>query len=118
MCLTNVIWCLTNVIWCLYILNIAIYYNMILYTITPVLGALRNYVKYKDFKYLIFIKTPISYFFIHKLLMLIKCNNIILYTLILERWFFLFYKTCISIKNDDYNIKRDKYIRKYNLIYK
>jgi hypothetical protein len=90
---------------------------MILYTVTPLLGALRNYVKYKQFKPYIFIKTPISYFIIHKLLNLIRCNNIILYTLILERWFFLFYKTCLSIKNDDYNVKRDKYIKKYNFEY-
>ena len=67
---------------------------MILYTLTPLLGALRNYVKYKQFKTMIFIKTPITYFIIHKLLEIIKCNNIILYTLILERWYFLLYKTC------------------------
>lgn len=91
-------------------------YKMLLYTLTPLLGALRNYVKYKQFKLYIFIKTPVTYFIIHKFLKFIKFQNII-YTLILERWFFLFYKTCLSIKNDDYNIKRNKYIKKYNLNY-
>ena len=81
---------------------------MILYTLTPLLGALRNYVKYKQFKTTIFIKTPITYFIIHKLLEICKCNNIILYTLILERWYFLLYKTFLSIINDDYNIKKKK----------
>lgn len=94
-----------------------IYYKMILYTLTPLLGALRNYVKYKQFRLHIFIKTPITYFIIHKFLKFIKLQNIILYTLILERWFFLFYKTFLSIKNDDYNTKRNKYIKKYNLNY-
>ena len=90
---------------------------MIIYMITPLLGALRNYVKYKQFKLMIFIKTPITYFIIHKLLEIIKCRNIILYTLILERWYFLLYKTVVSLINDDYNIKKHKYIIKYNLKY-
>ena len=90
---------------------------MLLYTLTPLLGTLRNYVKYKQFKLCVFIKTPITYFIIHNFLKLIQFQNRILYTLILERWFFLFYKTCLSIKNDDYNTKRDKYIKKYNLNY-
>ena len=92
-------------------------YKMLLYTLTPLLGALRNYVKYKQFKLYIFIKTPVTYFVIHNILKLIQLQNKILYTLILERWFFLFYKTYLSIKNDDYNTKRDKYIKKYNLNY-
>jgi hypothetical protein len=90
---------------------------MILYTLTPLLGALRNYVKYKQFRTVIFIKTPITYFIIHKLLKMMKLNNIILYTLIFERWYFLLYKTFLSILNDDYNTKKEKYIKKYNLKY-
>jgi len=90
---------------------------MILYTLTPLLGALRNYVKYKQFKTVIFIKTPITYFIIHKLLKMMKWNNIILYTLIFERWYFLLYKTFLSILNNDYNTKKEKYIKKYNLKY-
>ena len=31
--------------------------------VTPLLGSLRNHVKYKNFKPLIFIRTPIIYFF-------------------------------------------------------
>ena len=90
---------------------------MILYLFTPILGALKNYVKYKQFKIEIFIRTPITYFLIHKILQLIKYENIILYTLILERWYFLFYKTLLSYINDDYNVKKQKYIIKYNLKY-
>ncbi len=90
---------------------------MILYILTPLLGALRNYVKYKQFRIIIFIKTPITYFIIHKLLKIMKWNNIILYTLIFERWYFLLHKTFLSILNDDYNTKKEKYIKKYNLKY-
>lgn len=90
---------------------------MILYLFTPMLGALRNYVKYKQFKVSIFIRTPITYFLIHKILEIMKYKNIILYTLILERWYFLLYKTLISYINDDYNIKKQKYIIKYDMKY-
>ncbi len=35
---------------------------MILYAITPVLGSLKNYIKYKRLDPLTFIRTPIVYF--------------------------------------------------------
>lgn len=87
---------------------------ILLYFITPFLGSLRNYIKYKQLNFLLFIRTPITYFFINALF---KCNNV-WQTLIYERWFFFIYKTCISIYNDDYNNKKDKYIKKYGLKYK
>lgn len=90
---------------------------MIIFFITPILGAIRNYSKYKQFKLTLFIRTPITYFLIYNLLKIYYQKNIILYTLILERWYFLIYKTLISIFNDDYNIKKNKYIKKYNLKY-
>lgn len=90
---------------------------MYLYLFTPILGALRNYVKYKKFKLEIFFRTPITYFIIHKILQIYKSNNVILYTLIFERWYFLLYKTLLSIINDDYHSKKQKYIKKYNLKY-
>lgn len=87
---------------------------ILLYFITPLLGSLRNYVKYKKLNFLLFIRTPITYFFLSNLF---RCNNV-WQTLIYERWFFFIYKTWISIYNDDYNTKRDKYIKKYGLKYK
>jgi len=90
---------------------------MIIFFITPILGAIRNYSKYKQFKLTLFIRTPITYFLIYNLLKIYYQKNMILYTLILERWYFLIYKTLISIFNDDYNIKKNKYIKKYNLKY-
>lgn len=97
---------------------------LILYSLTPILGALRNYVKYKKFNIKLFIRTPVTYYFIHILLInfnklnyVFKNNNIILYTLIYERWFFLIYKTILSYINNDYYFKREKYIKKYGLQY-
>lgn len=34
-----------------------------------------------------------------------------------ERWFFFIYKSFLSIYNDDYNKKKNKYIKKYGLKY-
>ena len=81
--------------------------------ITPLLGAFRNYVKYKQFKSLIFIRTPVLYFFI---LIIFQTKNI-WKILILERWFMLIYKSIISIIKNDYHKKKEKYIKKYNLKY-
>ena len=36
--------------------------NILIFLITPFLGCLRNYVKYKQFKFLLFIRTPITHF--------------------------------------------------------
>jgi hypothetical protein len=86
---------------------------LLLYLITPLLGTLKNYVKYKQLKPLLFIRTPITYFMIH---LFLRQNNpwkIITF----ERWLFFIYKSFLSIYNDDYNIKKQKYIKKYNLKY-
>jgi hypothetical protein len=84
-----------------------------LYLVTPLLGCLRNYVKYKQLKLLLFIRTPLTYYLIN---LLFQCNTI-WQTLMYERWFFFLYKTYISLYNDDYNQKKDKYIKKYGLKY-
>lgn len=86
---------------------------ILLYLITPLLGTLRNYVKYKQIKLLLFIRTPITYLLIN---LIFQCNSI-WKTLIYERWYFFIYKTFLSIYNDDYNKKKDKYIEKYGLKY-
>ena len=71
---------------------------MLLYLITPSIGLLRNYVKYKQIKYLLFIRTPIFYFLLHVLLQTQNTWKI----LIIERWILLVYKTFVSIYNNDY----------------
>ena len=84
-----------------------------LYFITPCLGCLRNYIKYKQLKFLMFIRTPLTYLFIN---LLFQCNNV-WKTLMYERWFFFIYKSLLSLYNDDYNRKKRKYMKKYNLKY-
>lgn len=84
-----------------------------LYLITPLLGTLRNYIKYKRIKLLMFLRTPITYFMIN----LIFQNQNIWKTLMFERWFFFIYKSLLSLYNDDYNVKKQKYIKKYGLKY-
>jgi acetate kinase len=84
-----------------------------LYLITPLLGTLRNYIKYKRIKILLFLRTPITYFMIN----LIFQNQNIWKTLMFERWFFFIYKSLLSLYNDDYNVKKQKYIKKYGLKY-
>lgn len=86
---------------------------LILYLITPLLGTLRNYVKYKQLSIYMFLRTPISYIFIRYITNTSNIWKILIY----ERWYFFIYKTLLSIYNDDYNSKKEKYIKKYNLNY-
>ena len=86
---------------------------LLLYLTTPILGCIRNYVKYKQFKYFLFIRTPFTYFILTLLFYKDNPWKIIM----LERWFFFIYKICLSLYNDDYNKKKDKYIKKYGLKY-
>jgi hypothetical protein len=81
--------------------------------ITPILGSLRNFVKYKNFKPLIFIRTPVLYFF---LFLIFQTNNI-WKIIVLERWFMFVFKTLKSVYRRDYIIKKEKYIMKYNMKY-
>ena len=75
-----------------------------LYLITPILGSFRNYIKYKKLKFLLFIRTPVTYFIIN---LLFQCNNV-WKTLIYERWFFFIYKSILSLYNNDYIKKKRK----------
>ena len=86
---------------------------ILLYLITPLLGTLRNYIKYKRLKILLFLRTPVTYFMINLLFQ----NQNIWKTLMFERWFFFIYKSLLSLYNDDYNVKKTKYIKKYGLKY-
>lgn len=84
-----------------------------IYLITPFLGCLRNYVKYKQLDFFMFIRTPIIYF----LLTLIFGHDNVWKTLVYERWLLFMYKTCLSLYRNDYINKKDKYIKKYGLKY-
>lgn len=86
---------------------------IILYMITPCLGLLRNYIKYKDMKPQMLVRTPIIYILIN---LLFQRNNV-WRTLIFERWFFFIYKSILSIYKDDYINNKEKYIKKYNIKY-
>ena len=86
---------------------------ILLYLITPLLGTMRNYIKYKRIKLLMFLRTPATYFMINLLFQ----NQNIWKTLMFERWFFFMYKSLLSLYNDDYNVKKQKYIKKYGLKY-
>ena len=92
-------------------------YQLLLYTITPTLGLIRNYIKYKRCNLKTFIRTPIIYFFFHIFLCLLNCKSIILRTIIYERWFFFIDKSIISLLNNDYQKNKEKYIKKYGLKY-
>ncbi len=85
-----------------------------IWLITPLMGALRNFVKYKEFKPLIFLRTPLLYFF---LFLFFQTTNV-WKILIIERWIMFLYKTLISIYRKDYITKKEKYIQKYGLVYK
>jgi hypothetical protein len=86
---------------------------MYLYLITPILGSLKNYVKYKRFNILVFLRT----LYIYSILKLAIQTDNKWIILMLERWFFFLFKIIRSIINDDYNNKKQKYIEKYRLIY-
>ena len=84
-----------------------------LFLITPILGSVRNHVKYKNFKPLIFIRTPIIYFF---LFLFLQTRNI-WKIIVLERWLMFVLKTILSIYRNDYKNKKEKYIDKYKMKY-
>lgn len=86
---------------------------MYLYLITPILGSLKNYVKYKRFNILVFLRT----LYIYSILKIAIQTDNKWIILMLERWFFFLFKIIRSIINDDYNNKKQKYIEKYRLIY-
>ena len=86
---------------------------LILYSVTPLLGLLRNYVKYKQLDIFIFLRTPLSYLIIKYITNTPNIWKILMF----ERWYYFVLKTLLSIYNDDYNVKKDKYIKKYNLDY-
>jgi len=93
----------------------------LLYIITPLSGYLKNYIKYKRVNVLTFSRTPIVYTLIDRFLCYYKfsntLHNIVVWTIILERWFFFYFKMIRSYINDDYRVRRLKYEKKYSIIY-
>ena len=86
---------------------------MYLYLVTPLLGSLKNYVKYKRFNTLVFLRTLYIYLVLH---LSIQTNNTWM-ILVIERWFFFLFKIIRSIYRNDYIRNRKKYETKYKLIY-
>ena len=91
---------------------------VVLYLLTPILGFLRNYIKYKQCNIRTFMRTPIAYAFFHHLFFLLGQENIILKTLICERWYFFIDKSITSLWRNDYMKNKEKYKKKYGLTYK
>ena len=85
--------------------------------IIPVLGALKNYVKYKRVSILLFLRTPFIYTFIYSYLRLFKYKNKIILTIVNERIFMFIYKIIYSLLTDSYHKNKLKYIKKYNILY-
>ena len=84
-----------------------------IFLVTPTLGLLRNYIKYKKLKVFLYLRSPILYL----LLEIILQTNNIWKILIVERWLMLILKSLISLYKNDYYNKKEKYIQKYNLKY-
>ena len=91
--------------------------TILLYSITPILGFLRNYIKYKQCNINKFMRTPLVYILLHYILSVFNQQNVVLKTLICERWYFFIEKSIISFRNNDYMKNKDKYIKKYDLDY-
>ncbi len=89
----------------------------LLYVITPVSGYLKNYIKYKRVNLVTFARTPLVYFLIDRCISLIKIQNPVLWTIILERWFFFYFKMIRSYMYDHYHTRQKKYEQKYGIKY-
>jgi len=89
----------------------------LMYAITPIAGFLKNYVKYKRGDLAVFSRTPLVYLCIDRLLTHFKVKDIILWTLIMERWFFFVAKIFLSSWRGTYTLRKQKYIQKYGLCY-
>ena len=85
--------------------------------IIPVLGCLKNFVKYKQISLLLFLRTPFIYLILYTYYNYFKYKNKISLTIINERIFMFLYKIIRSLLIDNYHLKKKKYIKKYDIIY-
>ena len=88
-----------------------------LYVITPLLGLLKNYSKYKKIDIWLFCRTPILYFLLEWYLYQFRWINIQFIVIVFERWIMFLFKIIRSFIRKDYYINKDKYIKKYKLCY-
>ena len=86
---------------------------MIIFFLTPLLGSLKNFVKYKKFNLFLFLRSPALCLMLQ---LIIQTNNIWM-IMILERWIMFVFKIIRSLIRNDYLKKKEKYIEKYNLKY-
>ena len=85
--------------------------------IIPVLGAVKNYVKYKRVSALLFLRTPVIYLIFYAFMWIFKFKNKVSLTIINERIFMFLYKIIYSLLTDTYHKNKLKYIKKYNILY-
>ena len=85
--------------------------------IIPILGCLKNYVKYKRISILLFLRTPFIYLLLYSYLSYFRYVNKISLVIINERIIMFVYKIIMAIFNNSYHKKRLKYQKKYNLEY-
>ncbi len=85
--------------------------------IIPSLGCLKNYVKYKRISPVLFMRTPVIYILLYFYLKLFNYKNKVSLVIINERVIMFIYKILLSLWNDNYNRKRLKYEKKYNIKY-
>lgn len=87
------------------------------YLVIPILGFCKNYVKYKKISFFIFWRTPLLNIFFEGVLRYLSYKRPVLLSIIWERIFFFVFKIIRSYLNDDYNRKKEKYIKKYGIKY-
>ena len=84
--------------------------------IIPVLGALKNYVKYKRVSVLLFLINTIYIYIIYSYLRLLNYKNKIILTIVNERIFMFIYKIIYSLLTDSYHKNKLKYIKIQHII--
>ena len=87
------------------------------YLVIPTLGLCKNYVKYKQISFFIFLRTPFLNIFFESILRYLSYRRPILLSIIWERIFFFVFKIIRSYIRDDYHRKKNKYMKKYKLNY-
>ena len=89
-----------------------------LYAVTPMLGLIKNYIKYKQLNIFTFIRTPLLYFFIEWYISGYQWINYQFIVIVFERWIMFITKMCLSYMRNDYQRKKIKYQEKYKLHYR
>ena len=60
--------------------------------ITAILGVIKNYIKYKNINFCLFLRSPLLTLLIY-LIIKSRCENALLWSIILERWALFLYKS-------------------------